>query len=213
MQQTRRVAMRANVGQAPRMTIRIETFAGDATKPYLPALGRLRREVFRAWPYLYEAQSDTEWTKLSPMGTSTRAGLVVAFDGDEVVGCASCLPMQDENTNVTAPFLAAGIDPKTVFYFGESVLRVAYRGQGIGVAFFTGREAHARSQGAEMAAFCSVRRPEHHPLKPADAKPLDTFWRNRGYAPLPGAFALISWKQVDGPDPVENILDIWTKRL
>jgi len=64
-----------------------------------------------------------------------------------------------------------------------------------------------------MAAFCSVRRPEHHPLKPADAKPLDTFWRNRGYAPLPGAFALISWKQVDGPDPVENILDIWTKRL
>ena len=35
----------------------------------------------------------------------------------------------------------------------------------------------------------------------AGYRPLDSFWRARGYAPLPGVIAEFSWKDVDGREP------------
>jgi predicted amidohydrolase len=69
---------------------------------------------------------------------------------------------------VQAPFVAAGEDIGRICYFGESVLARKYRGQGIGVRFFEGREAHARATGFAVAAFCAVARPEEHPMRPKD---------------------------------------------
>ena len=55
-------------------------------------------------------------------------------DGDDetVVGASTGLPMIAADEAFRAPFIAAGIDPARVFYFGESVLLPEYRGQGIG---------------------------------------------------------------------------------
>ena len=196
------------------MSFRMETLVGAAGHPHLPALVRLRVEVFRDWPYLYDGTPSPKWTDVGPVGTSADAALVLAFDADEVVGCATCLPLVDEAAYMTEPFAAAGIDPATVFYFAESVLRPAYRGRGVGVAFFERREAHARQYpGVETAAFCSVRRPPDHPMRPPDARPLDGFWRNRGFAPEPRVAVRMRWKQVDTADKVENVLDVWAKRL
>jgi GNAT superfamily N-acetyltransferase len=121
--------------------------------------------------------------------------------------------MPEEEDHITAPFRAAGIPLAQICYFGESVLLPAYRGQGIGVRFFDLREAHARTiPGVDTAAFCSVVRPDNHPLRPKDAVPLDSFWRKRGYAPT-DMTCKMSWKQIDGDDKVENTLRFWTKTL
>jgi hypothetical protein len=64
-----------------------------------------------------------------------------------------------------------------------------------------------------LACFCSVRRPEDHPLRPPGYANLHAFWHNRGFRPWPGPPLTLSWRQVDGPDKVRNELDFWVKDL
>ena len=196
------------------MTVRIEFFTGAAMRPHLPALARLRLVVFREWPYLYDGVLNEEQVYLSELAQSPLGGLAVAFDGVEPVGCSTCLSLADAEAGVQAPFRAAGLDPARYFYFGESVLLAPYRGQGVGVAFFAAREAHARAASdAEFACFCAVERPADHPLRPPGAVPLDAFWRRRGYTHHPELACTMRWKQVDSVDKVANWLSFWIKPL
>ncbi len=194
--------------------LRLETFSGPAMARMLPALSRLRIAVFRDWPYLYDGDLANEQTYLADFAAAPSAGLVVALDGDAAVGCSSCLRLAEEDDALTAPFIARGIDPARVFYFGESVLLPQYRGQGAGVGFFAAREAHARRvSDCDFAAFCAVRRPDNHPLRPPGAVPLDAFWRRRGFTPYPELVCRFTWKQVDTEGKVENELSFWLKSL
>ena len=194
--------------------LRIETFAHGRATPLLPALSRLRQAVFRDWPYLYDGTAAQEVEYLAPFLQAPSAALVVAFDGETPVGCATCLALPEADEDISAPFAAMGLDPADHFYFGESVLLPHYRGRGAGVAFFAAREAHARAASAcTHATFCAVRRPEHHPLKPQGAGTLHDFWRHRGYAPVPGLACTMSWKQVDTEGEVENTLDFWRRKI
>jgi GNAT superfamily N-acetyltransferase len=193
--------------------IRTELLTGPAIAPRLRDLARLRMIVFRAWPYLYDGSIDYEAGYMAEFAASKSSGLVIAWNGDSVVGASTCLLMAEEEAHITQPFREAGIDLARVFYFGESVLLPECRGQGVGVAFFALREAHARSfPGVDTATFCAVQRPEDHPLRPQDAVPLDGFWRNRGYTRT-DMTCTMEWKQVDGPEKVRNTLRFWTKSL
>jgi GNAT superfamily N-acetyltransferase len=192
----------------------VETLTGAAIRPHLSALARLRIAVFREWPYLYDGTEATEARYLEHFASSAHAALVIARVGGEIVGCSTCQPLEDQSEGLVEPFRAAGIEPHRVFYFGESVLLEAHRGQGIGVAFFAAREAHARGlRRYDLAAFCSVMRPDDHPLRPTGYVPLDAFWTRRGYAMRADLIGRIAWKQVDSDDDVDNRLVFWTKAL
>ena len=194
--------------------LRVETLSGAALLPVLPALHGLRAAVFRGWPYLYDADPEYEESYMRVYVESERAAIVVAFDGDRPVGASTCLPMVDESAQVVAPFVALGLDPDRFFYFGESVLLPEYRGQGVGVAFFAGREAHARRvSDADFACFCSVRRAADHPRRPAGWVPLDGFWRKRGYAPVPGLACVMTWREVGHAEETPHELAFWARSL
>lgn len=193
--------------------IRIETCAGPALADHLPALARLRIGVFRDWPYLYAGSEDYERGYLATYINAPGAAVVIAFDGAAAVGAATCLPMAQADAAARAPFTAAGRDIARLFYFGESVLLPAYRGQGIGVAFFTGREAQARAQRAVETCFCTVIRPPDHPARPAGYVPLDRFWRNRGYAELPGMTCQMRWSDIGAAGESGKTMQFWAKRL
>ncbi len=195
------------------MAIRVETFAGAAMTPYFAELARLRTLVFRGWPYLYDGKPETDGA-YNHYARSARAGMVLAFDGDVAVGCSTCQPLIEEDANITAPFAAHGMRLDRYFYFGESVLLPQYRGQGVGVAFFAEREAHARQvSDADFACFCAVRRAPDDLRRPPDARPLDAFWRKRGYAPLPGIACTMAWQEVGSQEKATNTLDFWAKAL
>ena len=196
------------------MTLRIETFVGPAIAAHVPALARLRMTVFHDWPYLYQGDEAEERAHLAAFAASPDAALVAAFLGDCAVGFSTCLPLRHEKANVRAPFEARGWDLTRFCYFGESVLLREQRGQGAGVAFFAGREAHARTlDGCDATTFCAVRRAADDPRRPADAAPLDEFWRHRGYARLDGMSCEMSWPEVAGAASVAHTLDFWAKSL
>jgi hypothetical protein len=81
------------------------------------------------------------------------------------------------------------------------------------VRFFREREAHARSLGLSIAAFCSVVRNENDPRRPRDYTPLDGFWRNRGYAPRPDISTVMHWREVDDTRETPHVLSFWIKRF
>lgn len=197
------------------MSVTIAPLTGPAVKAAVPDLARLRMEVFRDWPYLYDGTYDYERDYLANFAASDGAVIVVARDGGRIVGAATAAPLQGGHADeFAAPLAARGHDIARMFYLGESVLLKAYRGRGIGHAFFDGREAHARALGGfTHATFCAVVRPPTHPLKPAGYVPLDAFWRKRGYAPSPGLVGSFAWLDVGETHETDKPMQYWMKAL
>lgn len=195
------------------MSLDIRPLAGPEIAAALDDLAALRIAVFRDFPYLYDGSLAYERDYLRTYETAPDAILVGAFDGARLVGAATGTPMEAHSAEFADPMAAAGLDPREVFYCAESILLPEYRGRGAGHAFFDAREAHARALGRKRAAFCAVIRPADHPLRPASHRPLDPFWRGRGYAPLPGIIATFRWKDVGEAEASAKQLQFWERRL
>lgn len=193
--------------------IRVETLTGNALVQSIDALAALRITVFRAFPYLYDGDAAYERDYLSAYAASRDAVVIGAFDGDTLIGAATAAPMEDHAQAFAAPFAARGHDLADILYCGESVLLPAYRGRGLGHAFFDGREAHARALGRSFVTFCAVIRPTNHPARPTDYAPLDPFWRKRGYAPLDDIIADFPWKDVGEPCETPKSMQFWMKAI
>ncbi|WP_299985421.1 GNAT family N-acetyltransferase [uncultured Ruegeria sp.] len=176
-------------------------------------VARLRIEVFRVWPYLYDGDLDYERAYLQTYRDSDKAIVVGAFDGDRLVGASTGAPLIDHADDFAAAFVGTDLELSDIFYCAESVLLPQYRGQGAGHRFFDQREAHARKLGFTKCAFCSVQRPADHPMRPDDYHPLDAFWHARGYAPLPGVVAQFSWKDVGQEAESLKLLRFWIRDL
>ncbi len=195
------------------MVLRIETLTGAALAAALDDVARLRIEVFRAWPYLYDGDLAYERDYLQSYRDSAGAVVVGAFDADRLVGAATGTPLADHADDFAAAFAESTLDMADIFYCAESVLLPAYRGQGAGHGFLDAREAHARELGFAKSAFCSVIRSKEHPLHPTGYTPLDPFWRKRGYQPLPGVVAEFAWKDIDQPKENTKALQFWLRDL
>lgn len=195
------------------MTLLVRPLAREEIAARLPDLAALRIRVFADWPYLYDGDTAYEERYLRSYAESAGAVVVGAFDGDRLVGAATGTPMEDHAAEFAAPLAAAGIAPAEAFYCAESVLLPDYRGRGIGHRFFDLREDQARALGRRWSVFCAVIRPPDHPARPAAYRPLDSFWRRRGYAPLPGAVARFRWRDHGDAEETEKPLQIWLRDL
>lgn len=195
------------------MSITVAPVTGTGLADVIPDLARLRITVFRDFPYLYDGDEAYEAEYLADFAAAEGAVIVVARNGTDIVGAATAAPLGTQDTAWQQPLATAGFDIARTFYFGESVLLDSYRGQGIGHAFFDHREAQARTHGASHAAFCSVIRPADHLARPANYRPLDAFWRGRGYVPLAGVTASFDWKTVGSAAEEPHRLQYWTRAL
>lgn len=193
--------------------ITLRALTGDEIVAAMDALAELRMRVFAEWPYLYDGDAAYEKEYLREFVAAPDSLLVAACDGKRIVGAATASPMAAQKAEFRAPFEAHGIDTAQLFYFGESVLLAEYRGQGIGHAFFDRREAQAIRCGAVAATFAAVVRAEDHPMRPPDYRPLDGFWRKRGYAPIPGFVTELPWREhgeeAESPKRMQN----WLRRF
>ena len=181
---------------------------------HLENLAQLRIRVFRDWPYLYDGDIAYEREYLAGFAASDGAVCIAAFDGDDMIGASTGMPLIDEHDEIKKPFVDAAIPLDDIFYCAESVLLSDYRGRGIYRQFMDGREAHARGfDRFNTLVFCGVQRPDDHPLKPKDAEPLDNVWRHFGYEPDENLVCYFSWKDVDQDGETEKPLKFWLKSL
>lgn len=169
----------------------VRPLTGAALEAALDDVARLRIEVFRAWPYLYDGDLEYERKYLQSYRDSDKAIVVGAFDGDRLIGASTGAPLTDHADDFAAAFEGTGLDLSQIFYCAESVLLSDYRGQGVGHKFFDLREAHARALGFRKCAF----------------------WRARRYEPLPGAVAQFSWKDTGEEGETLKPLQFWIRDL
>lgn len=194
------------------MTLRVEAVGGADLAPFIADLARLRITVFREFPYLYEGSPAYEEAYLRTYLDAPDAVVLLARDGGRVVGASSALPLTQETEEIRAPFAGSEFDERDVLYLGESVLLPEYRGRGLGHAFFDGREAHARTLGLGVTAFCAVQRPEDHPLRPQPYRPLHAFWAARGYVERPDLHVALSWPDLGEARDTPKPMRFWVRR-
>lgn len=193
--------------------VEVRPLTGSEIGAAIDDLAALRIAVFADFPYLYAGDPAYEADYLREFVAAPDAVLVAAFAGGRIVGAATASPMSAQKAEFRAPFAARGIATADLFYFGESVLLPAWRGRGIGHAFFDHREAQARACGAAVATFAAVIRPPDHPARPADYQPLDGFWTRRGYAPVPGLVTELAWQEHDEAGESPKPMQYWMRHL
>ena len=193
--------------------IDITTATGPGIRPFIPDAARLRISVFREYPYLYDGSMEYEEKYLQTYSESPGALFVIARQHGRVVGVSTGVPLSEETDEVQQPFRAAGIPVEEVFYFGESVLEPACRGQGIGVRFMEAREAHARTlPGIRRAAFCAVDRDPEDPRRPPGYSPLDEFWKHRGFSKT-SLQTTFSWKEIGESAESPKTMTFWWREI
>jgi len=185
---------------------------GDDIYPYLDAAARLRIEVFRDYPYLYEGTFTYERDYLEHYVSCPDSIFVCAMDREDVVGISTAIPLVAADVAFQKPFLDADQPIQGIFYLGESVLLPQYRGRGIGHAFFDHREAQAKKLGCHAATFCSVIRPDNHRLKPHGYRSNESFWDKRGYQ-RNGLRADFPWSEVYEQGITSHEMEFWSRRL
>lgn len=195
------------------MAVTVETLPVARIDTAIDALAALRIAVFREWPYLYDGDAAYERAYLAEFAAAPDAVLVLARDGDVIVGAATASPLSAQKTAFKAPFFERGWDITRTFYFGESVLLPDYRGQGIGHAFFDHREAGAKAAGAAIATFCAVERPADHPQRPHGYRPLDEFWIKRGYAQVEGLTTSFDWLDAGETSETAHPMQFWARKV
>lgn len=193
--------------------LEVRRLSGEELAAALDDLARLRCTVFAAYPYLYEGDMEYERGYLAEYAAEDGSVLVAAMDGDRVVGAATASPMAAQKPEFREPFEQLGFDTSRLFYFGESVLLPEYRGRGIGHAFFDHREAAARDAGATYATFAAVVRPDDHPARPEGYRPLDPFWRSRGYEKVDGLVTQLAWQEHGEAGESFKPMQYWMREL
>jgi len=193
--------------------IAFRTLHGADTAAFVPALANLRLAIFRDWPYRYAGDWDEEHRYLQTYVNAPDSLVFLVYAERELVGATTAVPLSQAEDAFQAPLRTAGLDPAALFYFGESLLRPAYRGLGLGHRFFEEREAHARRLGYGQACFCAVQRSAEDPRRPANARALDAFWQQRGYRPQPEILAHYDWPDVGDSQPTRKALQFWISEL
>jgi GNAT superfamily N-acetyltransferase len=179
----------------------------------LDAVARLRIEVFRDYPYLYDGTLEYERDYLATFAKADGAIVILARDGERVVGASTGCSLASEHASFVEPFRARGLDVASIFYCAESVLLKPYRGQGAGKRFFALRESHGRGLGHKSSAFCAVKREDNYPMRPVDYQSLDGFWRSLGYEAVEGLQTSFAWTDVGDSHETEKQLQVWMKPL
>ena len=195
-------------------SITIKQLVGAEAVPHIPDLARLRIQVFREYPYLYDGDEQYEVRHLHNYSKSGEATIVLAIDNGKIIGASTGIPVEDDHDTYKKPFIENGYDLSKVFYFGESVLLPEYRGLGLYKHFMTGREAYAKSTGRfDLCCFCAVVRPENHPLKPAEQTPMEQIWPRYGFTKRRELVTYMPWKDIDKNETDKKPMVFWTKAI
>ena len=199
---------------APDLTV--HTYRGTEAQPFFSDLARLRIEIFREYPYLYEGDLAYETEYAASYRDCPDSLLVVAQDRGKVVGISTAFPLvsaMSQSMKLESAFVSHHRPMSDYFYLGESILLPAYRGSGVYKEFFRYREAAAREHGSSHALFFAIERPDSHPAKPPQYQSLEPVWHRFQYQKIPDVIARFSWKEVGIPTLIENTMTAWVKEL
>ena len=77
-----------------------QRLSGPDLNQYIDELAQLRMRVFHDFPYLYDGDAEYEARYLKTYIDAPDSVIVLAFDGDKIVGASTGLPLRHETDEV-----------------------------------------------------------------------------------------------------------------
>lgn len=196
------------------MHVQVIRLIGEEARPYVNELASLRLQVFHEFPYLYDGTLEYEKQYLEFYFKAKHAFILILKADGLIIGATTGIWCVEAEESFQKSFVKHGMDPKEIFYFGESVLLKQYRGHGYGKLFFSEREKFASSLGfIKHLSFCAVVRDENDKMKPSDYRPLDEFWLTQGFKKEPGLTTQYAWPDIGQTENTEKTMQFWLKKL
>ena len=191
----------------------LDVLRGDAIAEHIAQIAKLRIDIFREYPYLYDGDWDYEENYLRKLIDTSNSLVVVLNHSTNIVGAMTGLPLSDEEESVKLPWLNRGVEISGVYYFSEILLYPEYRGHGHGGRGFDWAEQAIDELGIfDRYSLATVIRPDNHPMKPTGYQNLDGFWESKGYVKDEGLVCYIPWKEVGEEEETQNPLVFWIKK-
>lgn len=190
-----------------------QLLTGAAIADVLDDLASLRLDIFLEFPYLYRGRREDELKYLNTYAEAPDACVIVAYDGQAVIGAATGMPLIHEDASTLAAFAGTTFPLNDVYYVGELLFRPAYRNGGLGHKLLARLESHIRSLGRYRKLTCAtVERPDDHPLRPPDYIPITRFLARTGFTRLPGVTTNFIWRETDGIVR-DHPMQFWSREL
>jgi GNAT superfamily N-acetyltransferase len=191
--------------------ITYQLLQGEKIQDFIEEIARLRIEIFREFPYLYDGNYEYETKYLKKFADIDESIVVLALDENKVIGAFTSLPMRFEQEGVKQEIPSDWI--KNAFYLSEIVLEKTYRKQGIGRTMFQLMLDRINTlQKYNRILFASIEREENHPFKPKDYTSNDEIWIKQGFQKTPYR-STISWKEINEVTESSKELSIWEKEI
>ena len=201
------------------MTFRIDVFKGAEAAPYIRTLAEMRLKTFCEFPYLYVGKIEDDLIYTQIFSATPQGMLVVAFQGDTIVGIRSGVPVRDQakplDEKRCQQLEKHGIKAKEYYYCGEIIVDLAFRKRGIAGQLMTKFIEEAKAMGFPgLIAITSIR-PNDHPLRPQNYFEAGIFLNKYGFEKSSVVFTA-RWptQQPDGTVKKEkNELACWIKEM
>ncbi|MBE0503682.1 MAG: GNAT family N-acetyltransferase [Desulfuromonadales bacterium] len=173
----------------------------------------LRLEIFREYPYLYQGRREDELAYLGTYAAAPDACVILAYDGEAVIGAVAGMPLIHEDPEMLDAFAGTTFSLDEVYYVGELLFRPGYRNGGLGQKLLARLESHLCSLGRYRSLTCAtVERPDDHPLRPRDYIPITKFLARTGFARLTGVTTSFTWRELDGVKR-DHLMQFWIKSI
>ncbi|MDO9080319.1 MAG: GNAT family N-acetyltransferase [Desulfuromonadales bacterium] len=190
-----------------------QLLTGTAIAEVRDEVATLRLEIFREYPYLYQGRREDERNYLGTYAEAPDACVILAYEGDAVIGAVAGMPLIHEDAQMLDAFVGTALPLDEAYYVGELLLRPAYRNGGLGQKLLARLESHIRSLGRYRTLTCAtVERPDDHPLRPRDYIPITRFLAHTGFSRLPGVTTHFMWRETDGIVR-DHPIQFWGKEL
>ena len=200
------------------MTIEIKIFIEKDAKSYIEYISKLRIEVFREFPYLYNGDIEYEMKYMKDYTSDQKGMIAVAWKEGEIAGISTGIPLISESEIVAEAhdaFKSHNINSKDCYYYGEIIVLPKFRGLGITSKLYEAQDEIIKKWGFKHACILTVVRESDHPLKPKAYKSLDNMWSHLGFFKN-NIRVEFHWPTIqhDGSTKdVKNTLEFWTKDM
>lgn len=195
------------------MTFRTRMMKGAGLLPHLESLADLRLSIFCEFPYLYRGDKSHEQEYLKVYAESPDAMVIMGWEGENVAGAVTGVPLAGEAAEFTAGFAGTAYPVEQGYYIGELLFHRQFRGGGRGSVLLEQAEAHVRSLNRFRYLTCAtVVRPDNHPLRPSDFVPIERFLQHHAYDRMDGVTTMMQWPELDGAS-LEHVMQFWVKEL
>ena len=73
---------------------------GKSITSHLDSLASLRLDIFEEYPYLYSGRRENEYAYLGEYASKPEACVVLAEEGESLIGAATGMPLRDEDATL-----------------------------------------------------------------------------------------------------------------